>query len=450
MMYKTALSTDWDFGTETSAHIITGREDSSVKTASEAFEFASNTADRPNHTKIVVIAMGASDSYGPNRNADGFRRSMLEKHHPSFTEHGTIYVNHKNKNPKNNYGDILGSFFRKEMDRVELVLSLCNRRAAKFVRRINEGDPVPVSMGIHIPHDICNICGHKAPTTKHWCEHMQRGGRFGPNTIYYVDDDPLKKHPESDGKLVYVDNPSGRFFDISIVTRPADMIAYQIYGPGAFEKTASQDEKRSSMIKRIEGIAKSVGRSGKPKVQDSKKTVECLSQEGVSGMEDLIKQAHVEVSFPTLFRASCVSLFGKSPSPLEVKLAAAHQSSFVEAIEEYPALNAYIRTSFHLGEKAAEDSIAVLRYHHSKKEALEDAERSDGNFFLSAKEASLASLVAASMYSPTEESVEAGVLHVPENVKVASFDVNLPLMQVHSAGHYIFNESITLFSNKVF
>ena len=61
-----------------------------------------------------------------------------------------------------------------------------------------------------IPFDICNICGNKAPTRKHYCEHL----RFMLRMM----------HPET-GRKVYAINIRPKFFDISYVLIPADKTA---------------------------------------------------------------------------------------------------------------------------------------------------------------------------------------------------------------------------------
>ena len=67
-------------------------------------------------------------------------------------------------------------------------------------------------MGCRIKFDVCSICGNKAPSRKDYCVHAKNQ----LNDIY------------PDGRIVYVDNPNPKFFDISVVFRPADRTGYMM------------------------------------------------------------------------------------------------------------------------------------------------------------------------------------------------------------------------------
>ena len=63
-----------------------------------------------------------------------------------------------------------------------------------------------------IPFDVCSACGNKAPTRKQYCDHAKYNlGNILPN-----------------GKWVKLWNPSPKFFDISMVRRPAEPIAFMM------------------------------------------------------------------------------------------------------------------------------------------------------------------------------------------------------------------------------
>lgn len=76
-----------------------------------------------------------------------------------------------------------------------------------------------------IAFDVCSICGNKAKKRSDYCEHILR--------------DKRKIYP--DGRQPYMINYNPTFFDISIVRRRADKIAYVL------EKVASQDTTVSSL-----------------------------------------------------------------------------------------------------------------------------------------------------------------------------------------------------------
>lgn len=76
-----------------------------------------------------------------------------------------------------------------------------------------------------VAFDVCSICGNKAKKRSDYCEHILR--------------DKRKIYP--DGRQPYMINYNPTFFDISIVRRRADKIAYVL------EKVASQDTTVSSL-----------------------------------------------------------------------------------------------------------------------------------------------------------------------------------------------------------
>ena len=182
------------------------------KTASEAESWASSITETPGKTFILVLAMGANEFYGPNRNGDAFKESELKKSHQTFETNAHVFKSHVNKDPAKSLGKVLKSFYNDEMHRVELVLEIDNTKAPDTVEKINSGSSVAVSMGCKIKYDVCSICGNKAPTRAQYCTHL----RNELNKIY------------SDGRIVCADNPNPKFFDISIVWRPADKTGYML------------------------------------------------------------------------------------------------------------------------------------------------------------------------------------------------------------------------------
>jgi hypothetical protein len=94
------------------------------------------------------------------------------------------------------------------MHRVELIAELWNDKAPDIVDRIESGDWPKTSMACRTPFDVCSICGNKAKTREQYCEHLsEQLGKVFP-----------------DGRKVMALNLAPlRFFDISIVFRPADV-----------------------------------------------------------------------------------------------------------------------------------------------------------------------------------------------------------------------------------
>jgi hypothetical protein len=217
------------------------------KTAAPIKEYILKLTPQPGKTLLHVIALGSYEYYGPNRNKDAF----AEHHHgpkaqvnlPQCAiddEYGGLldqfkgmklyedqkvfetfrdahaFQHHKNKDPNKRIGDVVKAFYNPEMHRVELVISLDHDRCPpKYIDRVNSGAMLAFSMGCHIKFDVCSVCGNKAPTREHYCNHAKRMHRPG----HEFDDS---------GRPVCVFNPNARFFDISIVFRPADRIGYML------------------------------------------------------------------------------------------------------------------------------------------------------------------------------------------------------------------------------
>lgn len=186
--------------------------DFSSKQASEAEYWSKGISPKQGKTYILVLAMGASEFYGPNRNGDAFRESELKKTYKTFETDAHVYKSHVNKDPLKSYGKVLKAFYNDSMHRVELVLEIDNARAPDIVDKINSGETVAVSMGCKIKYDVCSICGNRAPTRAQYCTHLKNE----LNKIY------------PDGRIVCADNPNPKFFDISIVWRPADKTGYML------------------------------------------------------------------------------------------------------------------------------------------------------------------------------------------------------------------------------
>jgi hypothetical protein len=164
----------------------------------------------PGTSVLHAIAMGASERYGPNKNADAFSRAMLKSAHHTFVTHGHVFKEHINDDPKKASGSILHSVYNDAMDRVELILRVKNAAWERELEKVANDEDIAFSMSCRVPYDVCSYCGNKAPTRASYCEHMRK---YAGQML-------------DDGHLVHVDNPKGIFFDMSGVGRQADRIAY--------------------------------------------------------------------------------------------------------------------------------------------------------------------------------------------------------------------------------
>jgi hypothetical protein len=187
-------------------------DDGLVKTASYADEisaYLANLERKINKVYALVNALSAGEYYGSNRNGDFFPESELIAHHKTFEEHGHVYKHHVNKNPEKAFGRVVFSHYNNRMKRVELVLELDNVRAKSIIDGLRRGELPAVSMGCKVPYDVCTECGHKAKRMSDYCECLRyRMNKILPN-----------------GKRVCARNVRPRFFDLSVVTIPAEKTA---------------------------------------------------------------------------------------------------------------------------------------------------------------------------------------------------------------------------------
>ena len=192
-----------------------------TKCASEALEYIKEVKPEVGKTFILVLAMTAGEYYGDNRNGDAFAENPI----PGVTEQGEtlldcyksfedagIYAHHANKDKEKSMGEVVKSFYNNKMHRVELLLKLDNKKAAKYIRKIEAGEFPALSMGCKIPYDVCSRkgCYNKAKTSADYCKHARALGDIDAKT----------------GEKNFVWNPKPNFFDISFVFRPADRVAF--------------------------------------------------------------------------------------------------------------------------------------------------------------------------------------------------------------------------------
>jgi hypothetical protein len=187
----------------------------------------SRYAPDKDHFLQHVVAMGATESYGPNKNADGFKRATLMTSHPTFVKNGCFFREHRNRCQKTQgIGQIKASTYNKDMDRVELLVWGNIKKAEEEYELAKSGKPLSYSMSCKIAGDICNCCGNFAKTRANYCDHM----KYHANQYL----------PEFQ-KYAFVDNPDPTFFDISRVAKPADRIAHYLAYAFPDEKAASFD-----------------------------------------------------------------------------------------------------------------------------------------------------------------------------------------------------------------
>lgn len=173
----------------------------------------SHTFDDDKFTYALVVPLGADESWEETANGDAFLREDLRPErddwgHKTFEALSNAFMHHRNKDPNLGFGKMLYTCFNDSMDRVEGIWRLDNEKAKQvgawdFVNAVRENRPTNISMGTHVPFDVCMVCGNCAKNTMEYCAHTKYPG-FGSIT------------PE--GVKVRVANPKPRFFDLSGVT----------------------------------------------------------------------------------------------------------------------------------------------------------------------------------------------------------------------------------------
>ena len=192
---------------------------------SDIASFISTFKPDPGYVYLHVIAMGAGEYYGCNINGDYFpEKDLIERHH-TFVTNAKVFKEHDNKPMSPSYGHVVFSWYNPKMHRVELILAIDKVKGKEFIDRQARGEQLEVSMGCRVREDVCSICGNKARKRSDYCEHILR--------------DKRKIYP--DGRQPYMINYNPTFFDISVVRRRADKIAYVL------EKVASRDTTVSSL-----------------------------------------------------------------------------------------------------------------------------------------------------------------------------------------------------------
>ncbi len=170
----------------------------------------------PNKMYLHINALGSGEYYGANRNGDYFPEDNLRAHYKTF-EQGHVFRHHINKDPAKSMGRVLFATYNEAMHRVELVVEVDKTLGRDIEERLLRGDYPWTSMACKTPFDTCSICKNQAHSKAEYCTHLtQQMGQV-------LDDG---------SKVAAINNGPLRFFDISIVVKPADITS------GILEKVA--------------------------------------------------------------------------------------------------------------------------------------------------------------------------------------------------------------------
>lgn len=229
----------------------------------------------PSYTYALVNAMGYSEYYGTNSNADWYgycpeldfngllhawpdiganletdRMKGLDWPYGYPCFYGAcVYAHHRNTDPVQlGFGDVRFVFANPIMKRIELLMRIHNEEARKkghlnIVERIRAGERCDVSMGAKIPWDLCSICCdweavRAARDTfdpqrhRHWGiavleQHKKRPIRgLAVTGVEYCSHIRTQRNQVlPDGRRAFMYNIFPRFFDISCVFIGADRTA---------------------------------------------------------------------------------------------------------------------------------------------------------------------------------------------------------------------------------
>lgn len=176
-----------------------------------------------------MIIMGDTETYGQNRNGDGWSKSANEKYHPTFVTHGAYYREHNHRSKDLSIGPIKYAAYNPEMARTELLVWGNIKKAEDIYEALKRGDGRSNSMSARVPNDRCNCCGHVAKTPEYYCKHAKH---------------QMNQWVPEFKKYAFVWNDQPTFFDASDVAYPADRTAHYLeyrFPDGEMRKAASAD-----------------------------------------------------------------------------------------------------------------------------------------------------------------------------------------------------------------
>ena len=238
------------------------KEDLVKTAATEIQNFWDSLSHDDNYAYLWVIGVSAREYYGCNNNGDAFDEQDLKNTYQDFVNNAHIFLQHVNKDPAKSIGKPVYAWYNDVMHRVELILRVDkkNPSAAETLRKIKDDEQIYVSMGCSVAFDKCSICGNTAPTRRDYCDHL----KFNMKKIL------------PDGRQVFALNPNPKFFDISIVAKPADPMAFALDKAAADRSHPMNDAEVVPMSAELGEIAESLNekRAALKKVSDILKEVE--------------------------------------------------------------------------------------------------------------------------------------------------------------------------------
>jgi len=208
---ETKFGPSWTWLDMASRHVLSKVASSGVHVPPQLAEkIAELTGTLPrNKVAFYNRALGAFESFGLNRNGDGFEREWLQKKHATFVSNAHYFAHHKNNDPGLSRGRPIASAFNDQTDMVDLIIVADRDKCAEQIQALESGRRVPTSMGAKVAFDVCTIigCGNRARNRSEYCEHVSKEARAPYGMCQVL----------PDGQVCGVLNPDPNFFDISDV-----------------------------------------------------------------------------------------------------------------------------------------------------------------------------------------------------------------------------------------
>ena len=170
------------------------------------------------HFLIHFVGVGDYEKYGFNKNADSFPKTANIKYHKTFETDGKLYREHQSSDPNKAIGIIKRAEYNPEMGRIEVAVWANIKKASDAYELARSGGTLSCSMGMRCPYDRDNISGKLSKTPASYEPWMKKcAGQY----IDTWDGKPIHKY-------AFVHNDKFRFFDLSIVAKPAERIAHYL------------------------------------------------------------------------------------------------------------------------------------------------------------------------------------------------------------------------------
>ena len=225
---------------------------------------------------VLVHGLGSDEVWGINNNGDGFPEYMINDDgvkeatlinddpandwgYITFQKYAHSFADHVNNHPNNTIGGkVILADWNPEMHRVEIVMPIvpkatktaaARHKAEEAVHKIDQGEPIDVSMGCKVAYDVCKRCKNKAKNRSEYCDHAKHA----------------MGQVMSDGVRIGVDNPRPKFFDISYVKRGADRAAkllMKVASTTTVVRVPDWPDHRKKAGRKVSAIKKQVPMSG--------------------------------------------------------------------------------------------------------------------------------------------------------------------------------------------